>query len=355
MDELSKDLSIIFFLMRFVALWPYDYNRHLPVWLQRYKISLVLNVLYYLFWQFICLHIAIFHVITVLNSLDNFDDLFLVMVSTIIYCLMLLINVNFRLYYHKNLVLIEFLKYRFIQRSAAGLNFVKFESSRRYFIRLFKIWIVTCVLGTMHWAIFPILQREMVLPLQCWYPFEVHRSPYYELAYLGQVLGQLQVGLVYGMTGALLMMYIFIVCGQFDILCCSLSNVYYTALINRNGNRFKLSASQAVLEKALRNSNDLYIKEVFLEELSKAPRTTTKKLAPVAKKHQYLDYLQDELATALDECVDHHVLLIHFCRLLEEGFHPFVLLKLGQMLSLLCLLSYMATVVSLFFEFNQTR
>nr|XP_029733112.1 odorant receptor 4-like [Aedes albopictus] len=94
--------------------------------------------------------------------------------------------------------------------NSAGLTYVKFESSRRYFSRLFKIWISTCVLGTLHWAIFPILQREKVLPLQCWYPIDVHRSPLYELAFLGQVLGQLQVGLVYGMTGALLMMYIFI-------------------------------------------------------------------------------------------------------------------------------------------------
>nr|XP_029719120.1 odorant receptor 83a-like [Aedes albopictus] len=338
--------------MRFVALWPYNFDRHLPVWLQHARLSLVLNVLYYLFWQFICLHIAIFHIITVLNSLDNFNDLFLVMVSTIIYCLMLLINANFRLYYRKNLVLIEILKHQFKQRSAAGLTYVKFESSRRYFSRLFKIWITTCVLGTLHWAIFPILQREKVLPLQCWYPIDVHRSPLYELAFLGQVLGQLQVGLVYGMTGALLMMYIFIVCGQFDILCCSLSNVYYTAMINSGGNRFKLCAIQALLENTLRDPSEHYVKEVFMEELSKAPRTTAKKLASVSEKHQYLDYLQEELATALDECVDHHCMLINFCRLLEECFHPFILLKLGQMLSLLCLLSYMATVVCILQQTN---
>ncbi|XP_065073969.1 odorant receptor 83a [Ochlerotatus camptorhynchus] len=344
--ELERDLSIIFSLMQSVALWPYEYDTLLPAWLRgRYRISSILNVLYFIFWQFICLHIAVFHIKTVLDSLDNFNDLFLVMVSAIIYCLMLLINLYFQLYYRKNVELIKILKEMFKQRSAAGLTYIKFESSRRHFIRLFKIWIVTCVLGTLHWAIFPILQQEKVLPLQCWYPFDVRHSPMYELAFFGQVLGQLQVGIVYGMTGALLMMYIFTVCGQFDILCCSLNNVYYTAMINRGGNRFTLAALQADQEKILREPSHYYINEVFLEELGQAPKTATKAFAPLPIKHQYLEKLQDDLVTALDACIDHHAMLLNFCHQLEECYHPFVMLKLGQMLSLLCVLSYMATVV----------
>ncbi|XP_038120468.1 putative odorant receptor 85e [Culex quinquefasciatus] len=347
MDKLptrSPELKIVTRLMQSVALWPYDYDRHLPGWLRgRYHLSTVLNVLYYLLWLFINLHILVLHVKTILDRLDSFQDLFLILVTTFIYCVMVPVSLYCQLYYEKNVELIKMAMLLFRKRSAAGITYIKFEPTRQFVFKLFKMWMIGCMFGTMHWAVYPILQREKILPFQIWYPFDVHRSPLYELAFLGQVMGQYQVGMVFGLAGSLLMMHIFMVCGQFDILFCSLANVYNTAMINSGGYKLKLTTAQIMYKSSARRPNLYYFNEVHEENLPDAPRTKTKQIAQLPQKHNYLPKLSNELATALDDCIEHHSMLIKFCHKMEECYHPFIMMKLGQIVVQLCLLVYMTT------------
>ncbi|XP_049547920.1 odorant receptor 83a [Anopheles darlingi] len=339
-------------ILRFVAVWPTDYNPYLPAQLRgRYFLSHLLDTLYLLFWLCICLHIATFHVISVTTVPVSYDELFLALITTSIYSIMAALYGYLRLYERKVRQLREYSDRHFRQRSAPGIYYLSISSCYRFANWCLGWWLIFCILGTMHWAIYPILSQNGQLPFPCWYPVDVQRSPVYELAYMCQVLGQLQVSLVFGLAGALFMVYVFIACNQFDMLSCSLVNVRHTAMLLNGGYGAELRHAQDHCSVDLR---DYFLQEAFLEDLDKmadvvvlrhTQRRRARKLLPDGQ--HYLAELSSELTVALDDCVRHHLVLLEFCERLEDCYHPYVLLKLFQILLLLCFLAFMATVESL--------
>ncbi|XP_055633843.1 odorant receptor 83a-like [Toxorhynchites rutilus septentrionalis] len=331
-----------------IALWPYDFDRHLPTMIRgRYGISSLLNVLWYAFWQFICLHITIFNAVTVMNNMNNLGEEFIQMTNAILYGSMFIVNVYSRWNYKRSVKLFRMMADNFKRRSAFGITYVEYESTKRLVRSFFKVWVSTCSAVALHWAVIPVLQWERVLPMKCWYPIDVSYSPMFEIAYMLQVIGQLQIGLTYGTTASLLMANVFMVCGQFGSLCCSLRNLYNTAMINEGGYQRQLVMLQNLYKTYLQSTNSSWFEKESIEDLSIARKTAIKHLKTPSAKHRYLMQLSNELATALDDCVDHHAMLIDFCHHMEECFHPFITITFGQELSMLCLLAYSATMDNL--------
>ncbi|XP_053680290.1 odorant receptor 83a [Anopheles nili] len=349
MDDqaLALNFRMLERVLRLIAVWPTDYTRYLPQsWPGRHVIARLLDVLYPAFWGFVCVHIAAFHIVSILTIDFSYDELFLFLITTSIYSIMTLLNVYLRLYERDVRRLYEFTIRRFRRRSAAATHYVAISSCFRFANRCLFWWLVFCVLGTMHWAIYPILSQERSLPFPCWYPVDVQRSPAYEFAYLFQVLGQLQVSLVFGLCGALFMVFVFMACHQFDMLCCSLTNVRQSAMLLHGGYQRDLRRVQAAGGEV--DARDYVLREVFLEVLDHAqPTETVARLDRLPKSQTYLMELAPELTCALEDCISHHLLLLQFCQQLEHCYYPYVLLKLFQILLLLCFLAFMATVESL--------
>ncbi|XP_053660533.1 odorant receptor 83a [Anopheles marshallii] len=345
-QTLSLNFRMLERVLRFVALWPTDYNPYLPKYLRgRYLLSELINSCYMLFWFFVCVHIAAFHIVSILTINLSYDELFLTLITTSIYSIMTALGAYLRLYEANIRQLYEFTTRHFRKRSAAGVHYISISSSVRFTNRYQFWWLVICVLGTMHWAIYPILSQERTLPFPCWYPVDVQQSPMYELAYIFQVLGQLQVSLVYGLAGALFMVLVFMTCSQFDMLCCSLTNICQSAMILNGGYRTELRHYQHNHEI---DTREYVLKEVFREDLEHVQPTKTKsKLDQLSASQLYLTELSAELTCVLEDCINHHLLLLRFCQLLESCYHPYILLKLFQILLLLCFLAFMATVESL--------
>uniref|UniRef100_A0A182JUT8 Odorant receptor n=1 Tax=Anopheles christyi TaxID=43041 RepID=A0A182JUT8_9DIPT len=333
-------------VLRFVAVWPIDFNPYLPKYLRgRYLLSQLFDICYQLFWYFVCVHIAAFHIVSILTIELSYDELFLTLITTSIYSIMILLNVYLRLYESNFRQLYEFSMKHFRKRSAAGVYYVSISSCYRFTNRYQFWWLVICLLGTMHWAVYPILSQERTLPFPCWYPVDVQQSPKYELAYTLQVLGQLQVSLVFGLAGALFMVFVFMVCTQFDMLCCSLTNIRQSAMILNGGYKTELRQYQANDEP---DTREYVLQEVFPEDLDNVqPTNTAPKLDQLSPSQSYLMELAPELTCVLEDCIKHHLILLRFCQLLENCYHPYVLLKLFQILLLLCFLAFMATVESL--------
>uniref|UniRef100_A0A182NRL4 Uncharacterized protein n=1 Tax=Anopheles dirus TaxID=7168 RepID=A0A182NRL4_9DIPT len=345
-QTLAYNFRMLEWTLRSVAVWPTDYNPHLPKYLRgRYFISEVINALYLLFWFFVCAHIAAFHVVSIVTVDLSYDELFLTLITTSIYSIMIPLSAYLRLYEGKVRRLYEFSIRYFRKRSAAGVHYVSMSSCYRFVNRCQFWWLVICVLGTMHWALYPILSQERTLPFSCWYPVDVQQSPMYELAYTFQVLGQLQVSLVFGLAGALFMVFVFMVSSQFDMLCCSLTNVRQSAMILNGGYHRKVRHCQDNYELDIRG---YVLQEVFREDLDTVqPTNTRSKLDQLSPSQTYLMELSSELTCVLEDCITHHLLLLRFCKLLEDCYHPYILLKLFQILLLLCFLAFMATVESL--------
>ncbi|KFB53231.1 AGAP002558-PA-like protein [Anopheles sinensis] len=144
----------------------------------------------------------------------------------------------------------------------------------------------------------------------------------YELAYIFQVLGQLQVGLVYGLAGALFMVFVFMASSQFDMLCCSLMNIRHTAMLLNGTYRVKLTAFQENLEV---DTSVYFLQEAFREdldsvELFRGPLKSDR--LPVTQ--MYLMELSAELTYVLEDCIRHHLVLLRFCHCWRDATIPFM-------------------------------
>ncbi|XP_052863326.1 odorant receptor 83a [Anopheles cruzii] len=333
-------------MLRFIAVWPTDYNPYLPRVLRgRYlHLSRTLDALYQLFWCFICVHIAAFHLITTVTTSLSYDELFLALITTSIYSILVPLYVYLRLYEPKVRRLYHYSRRYFRKRSAIGVYYLSISSCYRFANRCLFWWMILCMLGAMHWAIYPILSQQRTLPFPCWYPVDVHRSPMYELAYICQVLGQLQVSLVFGLAGALFMVFVFVACNQFDLLCCSLLNVRQTAMLLNGGHGAELRNAQR-RNCTIETRGDYLLREIFLEDLDTVRPTvaTVRATNSLPTSQRYLTELSAELTTALDDCIRHHLVVLRYCELLEDCYHPYVLLKLFHIVLLLCFLAFMAT------------
>lgn len=79
----------------------------------------------------------------------------------------------------------------------------------------------------------PLITGNRVLPVVSSYPFDIDPSPRYELLYLWQIIAQLFLGLTFSNFGNFYMAICFLMCGQFDVLSCSLKNLRNTALLEK--------------------------------------------------------------------------------------------------------------------------
>lgn len=161
--------------LKLMSLWPWDLEKYLPSFL-----SGLINGLYILFWHFVCSHVTIFHYVSLYQKWDQgLDELSGLIMTSIIYTFMYFIMCYFQINYRKHRDLYEFMEKEFKIRSAPGINYVTIEPAYRENYKYYKYWLIACVGGTLHTAIFPILIQKKMLPLSCWYPFDVIVSIYY--------------------------------------------------------------------------------------------------------------------------------------------------------------------------------
>uniref|UniRef100_A0A3F2ZDF0 Odorant receptor n=1 Tax=Lutzomyia longipalpis TaxID=7200 RepID=A0A3F2ZDF0_LUTLO len=249
-------LNVQITYMQVVGMYPIDYAKYLPRRL--FFLSEILNRMYFGFWQLICIHIAVVQIASVyVNWGKSLDDISQYLNTSLIYVFTYYIILYFQGRCRTHAKLINYLNENFKSRSAPGITYVTLEPAYKAANKFTHIWLVCCTFGTLHWAFAPILTGTRVLPLNAWYPFDalvrfmtVHHmfiislnvflarfsinfqaSPQYEIIYICQFLGQILVGIGYGIVGGMLMSKITLLNGQYDMLFCSLKNLESTAMI----------------------------------------------------------------------------------------------------------------------------
>ncbi|XP_059611825.1 odorant receptor 83a [Phlebotomus argentipes] len=329
--------------MQIVGMFPIDYTKCLP---QRLAfLSVILNRMYFGFWQLICIHIAVIQIASVhVNWGKSLDDISPFLNTSLIYVFTYYIIVYFQGRYGTHAELIEYINGNFKSRSAPGITYVTLEPAYRAANRFTHVWIICCTFGTLHWAFAPILTGTRALPLHSWYPFNA-LSPQYEIIYICQVLGQVLVGIGYGNVGAMLMSKITLVNGQYDMLFCSLKNLQSTAMILRGNHKEQLKNLQRKIDRSRDEINEYYVSCEILENLPQISDTVTANIPShtVRERDTYFMEYNNELVTALKECIKHHQMIIKFCHMLEHFYHFYNLGKFFQITFLVCLLAVTAT------------
>lgn len=111
-----------------------------------------------------------------------------------------------------------------------GLTYVTISESFKSSQKFSCFWVISCVVGTLSWIIYPIVVSKRILPLDSWYPFDIQAFPYFEITYFLQFCGQIFVGVVYGISSGIYVSIVIMMCGQFDILFASLKSIGFTTM-----------------------------------------------------------------------------------------------------------------------------
>lgn len=94
---------------------------------------------------------------------------------------------------------------------------------------LFFYWPLIALFSTSIVSILPAFQAGRTLPLNVWHPFDATRTPVYQLLYVGQVLVQIVMPLSFCASMAVPLTMALLLCAQYDVLCCDLRNLPWTA------------------------------------------------------------------------------------------------------------------------------
>lgn len=111
---------------------------------------------------------------TYFNISKGFDDTFLAILNVIIYAWNFFV---FWFYYFKRREIEEIfnmMNRTFRHRSAPGLTYVSIEPGLKLARKVLNTWQWTVLIAALSYNFIPIVNRQRVLPLPAWYPFDVY-------------------------------------------------------------------------------------------------------------------------------------------------------------------------------------
>lgn len=230
------------------------------------------------------------------------------------------------------------------QRSAPGLTYTTMSRSIKSARNFTVVWVSFCVAGTVHHALAPLLDGKRELPLAAVYPAWRYESPYFELTYISQIFAQAHFGFVYGGIVALVASMSILLCGQFDLLFCSLKNTLATAMLVRgdSDSRAHLAELQMEVQSVpLEEVRNEYLSS-YLELENMSDGITGSSRATMI--HYRVGSHDLELMGAIRDCAEHHKFIVAVVQSTERFLHWMLLATLGQitlMISLItCSLSF---------------
>lgn len=190
-------------------------------------------------------------------------------------------------------------------------------------------------------SVLPLFQESRVLPLRCWYPFDQTISPYYELLYASQILVQIVMPLSFCVAMVLPMGMAFLLCGQYDILFCSLRNVPWTAMRYLSPGRavvYGMRVVQRDIIAGLLGESFRYARELKDDiAIDEAMRRCPKKQA--GPREGYNSEMQDQVHEALCDCVRFHQMINVCCVRMEAVNNPVALVKILEISFQMCVLA----------------
>lgn len=177
----------------------------------------------------------------------------------------------------------------------------------------------------------------------------------YEILFVIHTIAQFELALVFCTPSAFTLSASIMICGQFDVLFCSLKNLMHTAMIH-NGNYIDVlckARSQLDLTDDAQKTNYYICNEKPDDQFEThsghriaGPKLTNRRYCA---KDAYQMELVPELERALNDCIRHHQGIVECCKNLEDIASPFVLVKSIEISFQICILAltFMKVVLNL--------
>ncbi|XP_054081316.1 putative odorant receptor 85e [Zeugodacus cucurbitae] len=234
------------------------------------------------------------------------------------------------------LAFLQRINHHYWQHSLPGLSFVCWHRTFVLAKRITVTWTLSCVAATILYGSTPLVMGVRALPLKCWYPFDPLQPYVYELVYALQLSTQVIMGVTLGNCSALFVSLVILMCGQFDVLYCSLKNLSYYGHLRAFCEVEKLRKEQSALPNTADDEVNQYMYcQEHLANLSTVQHLYTQEPAVSLPEALHLGVVQ---------CVQLHRFILDACKELEELFNPYCLVKSIQVTFQLCLLIFIGVV-----------
>ncbi|XP_039495858.1 odorant receptor 83a [Drosophila santomea] len=294
----------------------------------------VCDMAYELLNYFVSVHIAGLYICTIYINYGQGDLDFFVncLIQTIIYLWTIAMKLYFRRF--RPALLNEILSNindKYEPRSAVGFSFVTMGDSYRISRLWIKTYVYCCYIGTIFWLALPIAYRDGSLPLACWYPFDYTQPIVYEVVFLLQAMGQIQVAASFASSSGLHMVFCVLISGQYDVLFCSLKNVLASSYVLMGANMAELNQLQA--EQSAADA------ELGQYTYSMEEETPLRELLEVGSSMDF----SSAFGLSFVRCIQHHRYIVAALKKIERFYSPIWFVKIGEVTFLMCLVAFVST------------
>ncbi|XP_063709126.1 odorant receptor 83a-like [Culicoides brevitarsis] len=338
------------FWMITTGAWAFNFKKYLPNFL--HFSAPTLENLFRIFVAAVLIHIEFVLAVTAyqVNEKEGAFAAFMFIFNILIYLWVCIVNTFYATQIENIKSFFPFVNKGFRQRSAPGLTYVTVEPGFKSSVRFQNKWTWACTLTGSSYALIPLMNGSFQLPIPTWYPIDLTVGHRFLVVFLIQTFAQMWLGMIFGNA----MGYVFYVyslfISQLDILCASVKNIPYTALIKAGIDKRLLKKLQEEYKNTpqelnqFSDSNDIELFEDLDDlELKTDPLKTFKdfQLTPdLFKDPKVVKCLKE----AIQDCVDHHTMLLDLLKKYEKQISFFMLLKLGDINLLLTIILFAFTI-----------
>lgn len=230
-------------------------------------------------------------------------------------------------------------------RSLPGITFIDMNRCVAQSKWFTIVWVVMCVVGTLFHGIQPLFRGYAFesFPFQTQYPFKsALTSPWYETIFFLQMIGQLQLGMIFAGFLALFVSVAKLMTVQYEMLLCSVKNIANSACMHRGDTQ-----SNAVLRKSLANwrlktriGKEYFEGDEMVEEEYQSNREDYCEESVSSNDLFACGEYDTEVLVAVIECSRRHALILRICRSVEDIVNLNMLNTVGNVTFFICVMIF---------------
>ncbi|KAM3959524.1 odorant receptor 85e [Aphomia sociella] len=239
--------------------------------------------------------------------------------------------------------LINYMNVNFEYYSANGLTNMTMLHSYQAARNFAYIYTVCTMFSVTMYTIPDIINLYKRETLDSWIYMDMERSPFLELAFLRQCLTQAFVGLAMGQLGVFFASNSILLCGQLDLLCCSLRNARYTALLQSGVEHATLVSSHTDIRLDELNNYKYNTSEMNPSLYNFNKKVNSNFMDKTTRYDIYNARYDTATSAAFRECARVAQITNAYKEKFEAFVSPLLVLRVIQVTLYLCTLLYAAT------------
>nr|QLI62066.1 odorant receptor 23 [Streltzoviella insularis] len=329
---------------------PFKLSAFLPWYIKpRNEYEMIFNNVYLAFVLFILINLLVTLLVNLYVDWIDFMSCLNQIADGLPLVVSIVVVVYFAYYDGEMAQLQRFMRDNFKYHSARGITNTTMLNSYKVARNFARFYTACCLFSVTMYTFIPMIVHLWTkLPPQQWVYVEATRFPYIQIIFLRQCLVQALVGLIIGQLGVFFATNSILICGQLDLVCCSVRNARYTALLQHGVLHSALAAAYADIRDDERHSytyNIADIKDSVYHYDKKMVILYTVNF--IDTKTEFDIYSRDfdqQTIEAIRECARLCQAVAKYKDMFEHFISPVLALRVIHVTLYLCMLMYSASV-----------